>query len=51
MAKVAKKMNSYRLPTDVEKSVRLLADTGQVTQTDIIVEAVRLLAAKKKGAK
>ena len=51
MAKVAKKMNSYRLSADAEKSVRLLADTGQVTQADIIEEAIRLLVAKKKAAK
>ena len=51
MAKVAKKMNSYRLPADTVKLIRLLADTGQVTQADIIEEALRLLAAKKKAAK
>ena len=53
MAKVAKKTSSYRLPDDAKNTVRLLADTGQVTQTDIIVEALRLLAKKKKveGAK
>ena len=50
MAKIPKEMSSYRLRAEVREAVRLMADAGQVTQSDIIEEAVRLLAAKKKGA-
>ena len=50
MAKVAKEMSSYRLRPEVREAVRLMADAGQVSQSDIVEEAVRLLTAKKKGA-
>ena len=50
MAKVAKEMSSYRLRPEVREAVRLMADAGQVSQSDIIEEAVRLLVAKKKIA-
>ena len=50
MAKIPKEMSSYRLRPEVREAVRLMADAGQVSQSDIVEEAVRLLAAKKKGA-
>ena len=50
MAKIARKMSSYRLRAEVSEAVRLMADAGQVSQQEIVEEAVRLLAAKKKGA-
>ena len=48
MAKIPKEMSSYRLRPEVREAVRLMADAGQVSQSDIIEEAVRLLAAKKE---
>ena len=51
MAKIAKLMSSYRLRPETKEAVRLMADVGQVTQADIIEEAVRLLSAKKKAAR
>ena len=48
MAKIARKMSSYRLRAEVSEAVRLMADAGQVSQQEIVEEAVRLLAAKKK---
>ena len=48
MAKIAKEMSSYRLRPEVREAVRLMAEAGQVSQSDIVEEAVRLLAAKKK---
>jgi len=50
MAKIPRKMSSYRLRAEVSEAVRLMADAGQVSQQEIVEEAVRLLAAKKKGA-
>ena len=50
MAKIPRKMSSYRLRAEVSEAVRLMADAGQVSQQEIVEEAVRLLVAKKKGA-
>ena len=48
MAKSARTTNSYRLRADVRRTVQVMADMDQVTLSDIIEEAVRLLAKKKK---
>ena len=49
MAKIPKKTSSYRLAADVHDAVRLMADTKQVSQADIIEEAVRLLLSNQKA--
>jgi len=46
MAKIPRKTASYRLPAATSDAVRLMADIGQVTQADIIIEAVRILSAR-----
>ena len=43
------KTSSYRLAAGVHDAVRLMADTKQVSQADIIEEAVRLLLSNQKA--
>jgi len=47
--KAPRKTSSYRLAAGVHDAVRLMADTKQVSQADIIEEAVRLLSANQKA--
>ena len=49
MAKIPRKTSSYRLAAGVHDAVRLMADTKQVSQADIIEEAVRLLLSNQKA--